>query len=146
MDVLSSGENQGKQPTFELLKKEHYRSGGLIVWAGMVVDERTTLTVFGTLYESCRNDSLVPYALFFINAAGIDFILIEYNKWSSSGRQVSKKGGYSLHEWVGQISKLKPYITHGTLMSIPRPTIQGTMVHTILIGVAASNAFFILKY
>ncbi|GBM52115.1 Transposable element Tcb2 transposase [Araneus ventricosus] len=61
---------------------DHYGGGGLMVWAGIMLDGRTPLHVIkrGTVTGvSYRDEILEPYVRFFRGAVGPEFILMEDN-------------------------------------------------------------------
>lgn len=61
---------------------DHYGGGGLMVWAGIMLDGRTPLHVFdrGTVTSvRYRDEVLEPYVRLFRGAVGPDFILIDDN-------------------------------------------------------------------
>ncbi|GBL82593.1 hypothetical protein AVEN_164457-1, partial [Araneus ventricosus] len=60
----------------------HYGGGGLMVWAGIMLDGRTPLHVFegGTVTGvRCRDEILEPYVRLFRSAVGPEFILMDDN-------------------------------------------------------------------
>ncbi|GBM32774.1 hypothetical protein AVEN_83740-1 [Araneus ventricosus] len=61
---------------------DHYGGGGLMVWAGIMLDGRTHLHVFerGTVTGvRYRNEILEPYVRLFRGAVGPEFILMDDN-------------------------------------------------------------------
>lgn len=63
------------------------RSWGLMVWAGILLDGRIPLTVFGKNSMACvrcRDDILVRYFHLFKDAVGSDSILMDYDAFTNS--------------------------------------------------------------
>ncbi|GBN89464.1 hypothetical protein AVEN_258462-1 [Araneus ventricosus] len=61
---------------------DHYGEGGLMVWAGIMLDGRTPLHVFerGTVIGArYRDEILEPYVRLFKGAVGPEFILMDDN-------------------------------------------------------------------
>lgn len=77
--VLSSGESQGPANVHEI---DNYSGGGVLIWAGIMLDGRTPLHVFdggsvtGVRY---RDEVLEPYVRLFRGAVGPDFLLMDDN-------------------------------------------------------------------
>ncbi|GBM69512.1 hypothetical protein AVEN_205388-1 [Araneus ventricosus] len=61
---------------------DHYGGGGLMVWAGIMLDGRTPLHVFERGTVTCvryRDEILEPYVRLFRGAVGPEFILMDDN-------------------------------------------------------------------
>lgn len=69
------------QPS-NIVEKDHYGGGGLMVWAGIMADGRTDLHVFdrGTLTgQRYRDEILAPYVRLFRGAYGPNFLFMDDN-------------------------------------------------------------------
>ncbi|GBM71182.1 Transposable element Tcb2 transposase [Araneus ventricosus] len=71
-----------RYPPSNVREIDHYGGGGLMVWAGIMLDGRTPLHVFerGTVTGvRYRDEILEPYVRLFRGAVGSEFILMDYN-------------------------------------------------------------------
>ncbi|GFU63514.1 transposable element Tcb2 transposase [Trichonephila clavipes] len=65
-----------------ITERHHFPSRGVMVWAGIMMDDRTDLHFFDTgsvTAQRCRDEVLEPYVRVFRGAVGPDFIFMDDN-------------------------------------------------------------------
>ncbi|GBM06776.1 hypothetical protein AVEN_63013-1 [Araneus ventricosus] len=83
-----------------IVERDHYRCGGLLVWAGIATNGRTDLYVFaGDSVTAVRysGEILHPLVRPFIAAMGTDAIFMD------------DKAARIEHDWCGVICRVKPF-------------------------------------
>ena len=69
-------------PPSNIIEREHYAGGGLMVWARIMQDTRTPLHVFdnGSMNaQRCRQEVVEPYVRLFRDAVGPEFLFMDDN-------------------------------------------------------------------
>ncbi|GBO29014.1 hypothetical protein AVEN_33749-1 [Araneus ventricosus] len=86
-----------------IVERDHYRSGALLVWARIATDGRTDLYVFAggsVTAVRYRNEILQTLVRPFIAAMGIDEIFMDDNARPPASIE---------HDWCGVIWRVKPF-------------------------------------
>ncbi|GBM22187.1 hypothetical protein AVEN_236818-1 [Araneus ventricosus] len=82
-----------------IVERDHYRGGGLLVWAGIATNSRTDLYMFaGHTAVRYRDEILHPLVRPSIVAMGTDAIFMDDNAARIE------------HDWCGVIWRVKPFL------------------------------------
>lgn len=117
-NVFSSAESQESTKCHRTAKKKktYLSSGGLMVWASIMLNGRTPLLQLGKAWLSrmrCRDNVLVPYVHLFRDAVGPDLILMVYNSRLTRAHLVDLfPESKNIRLMASQVSKAKPYIEY----------------------------------